>query len=63
MYPIEIELEQVIGCKSQGVRLFAMNMKEASSPALVLKSCPAIDSLKEVQIDLRKGYRQANLRG
>lgn len=61
MHSIEIELEQIICCESQGTRLFAIEMKKASSPALVLKSRPTIDTLEKGQINFGKRYRQANL--
>jgi len=63
MYSIDVELKQIVCCKSQSAGLFVTDMEEASSPALVLKSCPAVDSLEEVQIDVRKCYRQTNPSG
>ena len=43
------------------MRLFAIDMEMASSPALVLKSRPTVDTLEKGQIDVRKRYRQAEL--
>jgi hypothetical protein len=63
MHSIDIELEQIVCCKSQGTRVFAIDMEKASSPALVLKSCPTVDALEKGQVDIRKCYRQANLSG